>query len=149
MRVDQYTIPENLLYNLDHYWVRTDGQVVVVGMSDYGQSTVGDVLYLDLGQEGSPTQKGQEIGSIEAGKWVGKIPAVISGHIEKVNRELESYPAAVNKDPYQKGWMYVIRPTSSEEMEKLLDALAYADFVKEQIRLEKEELFDGDNLAPA
>jgi len=140
MRVGDYYIPDHLHYDKNNYWVDIYTDKVVVGLSDYGQSTIGDVLYLDLGKPGTELTKGQEFGSIEAGKWVGLLASPVSGTITNINEEIQKTPAIINTDPYGKGWMYGLTASNLSELaQELMTAEAYAKLVEEQIKLEEEE----------
>ncbi len=139
MRVGNYYIPDHLHYDKNHYWVDIQADKAVVGMSDYGQSTIGDILYLDLGNPDTALSKGQEMGSVEAGKWVGLLTATVSGTIYKKNEEIEKKPVLVNNDPYGAGWMYEITLSKPAELQELMSADDYAKWVDEQIKLEDEE----------
>jgi glycine cleavage system H protein len=139
MQIHDYRIPDHLHYDHKNYWVDIHKDKVVVGMSDYGQSTIGDILYLDLGKPGTALTKGQELGSIEAGKWVGLLTAPVSGTIKKINEEIEKTPASVNNDPYGKGWMYEITSSKPAELQELMPASEYAKWVDAQVKMEDEE----------
>jgi glycine cleavage system H protein len=134
-----YEFPSDLLYNRQNYWLKKTEGRVRVGLSDYGQNTVGDVLYLELGKEGQKLQQGEEFGSIEAGKWVGTLQAPIRGRIAAVHDELSGKPAAINNSPYQSGWLYEMDNVDESQLKGMMDVNEYRAWVQEQIKLEEQE----------
>ena len=118
-------IPENLKYSQDHEWVRVEGNVAVVGITDYAQSELGDIVFVDIQTEGEELQQGELFGNIEAVKTVADALMPVSGKVIEVNSELESAPESVNSDPYGKGWMIKVEMSNPDELEELLDAAAY------------------------
>lgn len=118
-------IPENLKYSQDHEWVRVEGNVAVVGITDYAQSELGDIVFVDIQTEGEELQEGELFGNIEAVKTVADALMPVSGTVIEVNGELEAAPELVNSDPYGKGWMIKIELSDPAELENLLDAKAY------------------------
>lgn len=118
-------IPENLKYSQDHEWVRVEGNVAVVGITDYAQSELGDIVFVDIQTEGEELQQGELFGNIEAVKTVADALMPVSGKVLEVNSELESAPESVNSDPYGKGWMIKVEMSNPDELGELLDAAAY------------------------
>ncbi|MFH1012016.1 MAG: glycine cleavage system protein GcvH [bacterium] len=119
-------IPPNLLYTKDHEWVRIENGLSTVGITDYAQGELGDIVYLQLPAAASRVEQGKPFGTIEAVKAVSDLYAALSGTIEEVNDALLSSPELANQDPYGKGWMIKIRPSKLEaEKPNLLDAEAY------------------------
>ena len=118
-------IPENLKYSQDHEWVRVEGNVAVVGITDYAQSELGDIVFVDIQTEGEDLQQGELFGNIEAVKSVADALMPVSGKVIEVNSELEGAPESVNSDPYGKGWMIKVEMSAPDELEGLLDAAAY------------------------
>lgn len=118
-------IPENLKYSQDHEWVRVEGNVAVVGITDYAQSELGDIVFVDIQTEGEDLQQGELFGNIEAVKTVADALMPVSGKVIEVNSELEGAPESVNSDPYGKGWMIKVEMSAPDELEGLLDAAAY------------------------
>lgn len=123
-------IPENLKYTEEHEWVKADGDVVTIGITDYAQGELGDIVFVELSTAGSTTAQMEPCGSIEAVKAVSDLFAPVSGEIVEVNAELEANPQAVNQDPYGNGWMLKIKLSdpgqldfllSSDEYQKLID----------------------------
>jgi glycine cleavage system H protein len=123
-------IPQNLLYTKDHEWVRVDGDTAVVGITDYAQGELGDVVFVQLPSVGTKIQQGHTMGSIEAVKAVADIYSPLSGEITEINAVLNDHPETMNQDPYGKGWVAKIKPSNlAAERAKLLDAAAYSALV--------------------
>lgn len=117
--------PNDLKYTKDHEWVRISGDTGVVGITDYAQGELGDIVFVDLPERGKKVKQGESMGTIEAVKAVSDIYAPLSGEVVDVNRDLEKQSEVVNKEPYGKGWMVKIRIASQAEAAALLDAAAY------------------------
>ncbi len=118
-------IPEELKYTKDHEWVKIDGDIAIVGITDFAQGELGDIVYVEVDTEGEELDKEEVFGSVEAVKTVSDLFMPLSGEIIEFNEELESEPERVNSDPYGEGWMIKIKISSPEEIEELLDAGAY------------------------
>jgi glycine cleavage system H protein len=117
--------PENLKYTEDHEWVRVNGDVAEVGITDYAQSQLGDIVFVDVQTEGEDLSKGEKFGDIEAVKTVADALMPLSGKVLEVNTELENAPELVNTDPYGKGWMIKISISNPEEISTLKTAKEY------------------------
>lgn len=117
--------PNNLKYTKDHEWVKIDGDVATVGITDYAQDQLGDIVFVDIQTQGETLAKEEIFGAIEAVKTVADAFMPLSGEIIEVNEELEAEPQAVNTDPYGKGWMIKIKISNPAEIEELLDADGY------------------------
>ncbi|MDA8213543.1 MAG: glycine cleavage system protein H [Clostridia bacterium] len=115
MQVGQWYFPDQLWYTREHLWLKVEGQVAAVGLTDYAQDTRGDVLYLGLPKDGLQVSRGDSIASIETGKWVGRICSPVSGTIVEVNQRLSGEPQLINKSPYEEGWIYRIQLAGPEE----------------------------------
>lgn len=126
------TIPDDLRYTREHEWARKKGKNVAVGITEYAQDQLGDVVYLELPDIGDDVKKGEAFGVVESTKAVSELFAPISGKIVEVNDPLADAPEAVNEDPYEEGWMVVIEPSDPTELDALLDAKAYQSFLEEQ-----------------
>jgi len=118
-------VPENLKYTKDHEWVLVDGDAGTVGITDYAQGELGDVVFVELPAVGKTVKQGDPFGTIEAVKAVSDLFAPVSGSVVEVNKELEKSPEGVNKDPYGKGWMVKIKLANPGELASLLTAAAY------------------------
>ncbi|MFV0469486.1 MAG: glycine cleavage system protein GcvH [Dysgonomonas sp.] len=117
--------PENLKYSNDHEWIRVEGDVAYVGITDYAQRELGEIVYVDITTEGDSVDKGDIFGSIEAVKTVSDLFLPVGGTILEVNPELEDAPQLVNQYPYEKGWIVKISVAAPEELDDLLSASAY------------------------
>jgi glycine cleavage system H protein len=122
-------IPATLKYTKDHEWVSIDGDIATVGVTDFAQSELGDIVFVEIETEGETMGKEEVFGTIEAVKTVSDLFMPVSGEIIEFNAGLESNPEAVNKDPYGDGWMIKVRLTDSSEVADLLDADAYKALV--------------------
>lgn len=118
-------IPANLKYTNEHEWVRVEGDVVYVGITDYAQEQLGDIVFVDIPTVGETLNAGDTIGTIEVVKTISDIFCPISGEVLEVNEALEENPALVNQDPYGEGWLVKIKPAADSDFDALLDAEAY------------------------
>ncbi len=124
--------PEDLKYHKEHQWVRVEGDRTMVGITDYAQDQLGDIVYLELPEVGTEVGSEEEITEVESTKTTAPIVAPVSGKIVEVNEELKEAPEMMNEDPYGKGWIFVIRMSDPRELDGLMDAKAYEDFVREE-----------------
>ncbi len=123
--------PTNVKYTNEHEWVRIEGDEAYVGITDYAQSQLGDIVFVDIPTEGETLEKGETFGSIEVVKTVSDLFLPIGGEILEVNPALEENPELVNKDPYGEGWIVKIKPTDASDADDLLDAEAYKQLINE------------------
>jgi glycine cleavage system H protein len=119
-------IPEELRYSKDHEWAKPDGAVVRIGITDYAQDALGDVVFVDPPKVGASMSSGDSLGEVESTKSVSEIYAPVSGTVSAVNESLKKSPELINSDPYGEGWICEITTTSSDEYDGLLDATAYS-----------------------
>ena len=119
------SIPGDLKYSEDHEWTRKDGDLAVVGITDFAQSELGDVVYLDLPSVGDSFNKKEPFGSIEAVKAAADLYMPVTGEIVEINEDLPNTPELINKDPYGEGWMIKIKIGNTSEYDELMDAAAY------------------------
>ncbi|MCT4674416.1 MAG: glycine cleavage system protein GcvH [Prolixibacteraceae bacterium] len=122
-------IPENLKYTKDHEWVKVDGNVATVGITDFAQSELGEIVYVEIETEDEDLEKEEVFGTVEAVKTVSDLFMPISGKVIEVNAGLEDAPELVNNDPFGDGWMIKIEIADNSELEALLDAAAYKEVV--------------------
>lgn len=135
VKVQDVNIPDDLLYIEEHQWAKIEGENVRVGITDYAQKALRDIVYIELPESGTEVKSMSEFGSIESVKAVSELYAPVSGEIVEVNSELEDAPELVNEDPYKKGWMVVIKASNlDEEKENLLTAEKYAEIVEEALK---------------
>lgn len=121
--------PENLKYSKDHEWVRVEGDTAFIGVTDFAQSELGDIVFVDVDTVGDELDKDEVFGSVEAVKTVSDLFLPVSGEILEFNEALEDAPESVNEDPYGEGWMVKISIADAAELEDLMDAAAYTSFV--------------------
>lgn len=121
--------PENLKYTKDHEWILVDGKIGTIGITDYAQSELGDVVFIDIDPNQKSVSKGQSIGTIEAVKTVSDLFSPCSGNLIEVNSKLSDNPEFVNSDPYKEGWMVKIEITNPSDLSELLDAAAYKKLI--------------------
>jgi glycine cleavage system H protein len=122
-------IPANLKYTKDHEWVRVEGDVAVIGITDFAQSELGDIVYVEIETVGETMDQEEVFGSVEAVKTVSDLFMPVSGEILEFNEGLESNPEAVNKDAYGDGWMIKVKLSNPSEVDALLDAEGYKALV--------------------
>lgn len=122
-------IPENLKYTKDHEWVRVEGEVAYIGVTDFAQGELGDIVFVEIETEGETLDKEEVFGTIEAVKTVSDLYMPVAGTIEEFNAELESNPELVNKDPYEAGWMVKFKATDAAKYDTLLTADEYKELV--------------------
>ncbi len=123
-------IPDDLHYTKDHEWARLEGDTAVVGLTDFAQGELGDVIFLELPSVGDVFSQGITFGTVEAVKTVADLFIPLSGEIIAVNTDLEEAPEKVNNDPYGEGWMVKVKLSNPGEGDQLLDAAAYKDFIE-------------------
>ncbi len=127
--IDELNLPEDCRYTQDHEWARIDGEKVRVGVSDYAQDQLGDIVFLELPQVGDVFKKGEVIGTVESVKAVSELYMPVGGEVIAVNSTLEDSPQLVNKRPYEEGWMVDVKPIDPTEMDALLTRQAYLEML--------------------
>jgi glycine cleavage system H protein len=121
---------ENLLYSKDHEWVRREGDAVVVGVTDYAQHELGDVVYVDLPAVGKELKKGDPAANIESVKAVSDVFAPVAGTITAANSKLSDTPELVNQDPFAEGWIFKMKVAQASELDELMDLKKYEEYLK-------------------
>lgn len=135
MKVNDYDVPEGLYYTKEHEWVKVEGDVCRVGVTDYAQKLLHEIVFVDLPKVGTKVNQSQTLGSVESVKAVADVFAPISGEVRETNVKLADAPELVNQQPYGDGWIVVIKSINLEaELKALLDARTYADFLKTQVK---------------
>lgn len=124
--------PKDLKYTNEHEWVRIDGDVAIIGVTSFAADQLGDVVSVELPEEGDKVTKGEVFGSVESVKAVSDLFAPLSGTVSRVNTPLNDSPEYVNEDPFDEGWMIEIELSDPDEVEELMDAASYAEFIAEQ-----------------
>jgi glycine cleavage system H protein len=123
------SFPEHLKYTKDHEWIRIEGTLGWLGITEYAQGELGDIVYVELPVVGKKVEQGKSFGTIEAVKAVSDLFAPVSGEVVEVNQELQNHPELVNKDPYGQGWIAKISIADASQAGALLDAVAYKQLV--------------------
>jgi glycine cleavage system H protein len=123
-------IPTELRYSSDHEWAKVEGEKVRVGITDYAQDALGDVVFVELPEVGTKVEQGQSCAEVESTKSVSEIYAPLSGVIAEVNADLADNPQRLNEDPYADGWMFVIEPADRAQVDELLDAEGYRALIE-------------------
>jgi glycine cleavage system H protein len=122
-------IPDNLKYTKDHEWIKTNGDEAIVGVTDYAQNELGDIVFIEVETVGETLDKEETFGTIEAVKTVSDMFMPVSGEVLEFNEDLEQNPEIVNSDPYGKGWIIKIKMSDLSELDGLLDAAAYKELL--------------------
>ncbi len=120
MDIAGYDMPEDLYYDVHHFWTRMEGDVIVMGMNDFAQKLAGQIVFVQLPFEGKSVTAGKKFAKVESGKWLGTVFSPVDGEVVAVNQELEANPALINQDCYGAGWMYKIRPRDMGQLEGLI-----------------------------
>ena len=123
--------PTDLKYHKEHSWVKVDGNRATIGITDYAQESLGDIVYIDLPEADAQVEADGEIGEIESTKATSTVISPVTGTVVKVNSELEDTPETINEDAYGKGWIVVVEMDNSSELSGLMDAAEYGKFVEE------------------
>lgn len=122
-------IPDNLKYTKDHEWIRLEGDEAFIGITDYAQGELGDIVFIEVETVGEQLETGETFGTIEAVKTVSDMFMPVSGEVLEFNEDLEQNPETVNNDPYGKGWIIKIKPSDLAQLEDLLDAGVYKELI--------------------
>ncbi len=122
--------PENLKYTKDHEWILLDGDTATIGISEFAQRELGDIVYVEVDTEGEELDREEVFGTVEAVKTVSDLFMPVGGEVLEFNEALEDEPELINKDPYGKGWIIKVKITNPEEMNDLLDAATYRKNIK-------------------
>ena len=123
-------VPDNLKYSKDHEWIRVEGDQAYVGITDFAQRELGDIVYVDVDTEGEELDKDEVFGTVEAVKTVSDLFMPVAGEVVEFNEALEDEPELINKDPYGKGWIIKVNIKDGDSLNELLDADAYKKLIK-------------------
>jgi glycine cleavage system H protein len=133
MNVDGYNVPDELYYDKGFMWAKLEGNTVVVGLVDFAQKLAGDISYVEMPFENDEVAQGQEVGTVETGKWVGKLFAPVSGKVIATNEKLYDDPTLINKECYSGGWIFKIEMKDPSEIKNLDQGEKAAAWLKTQI----------------
>lgn len=128
--LDELNFSADVRYTKDHEWARLDGDLVTIGLSDYAQDQLGEIVFVELPEEGDTFEQGDEFGSVESVKAVSEIYLPISGEIVEVNPDLEDAPELVNNDCYTGGWLVKVKPEDLSQLDAMMDKGAYLEMLK-------------------
>lgn len=120
MDIQGYNIPEDLYYEKNHFWVKAEGDLLVMGMDDFAIKMAGEIVYVQLPTEGKKLVAGKKFAKIESGKWLGKVYAPVDGELVESNEALEENATIINEDCYGNGWMFKIKPDNMEDLDNLI-----------------------------
>ena len=115
MQIDKYVFPDDLLYDREHNWARIEGNVATIGMTDFGQDLAGEIVYAEVPRVGRAITAGEPFMSLESGKWVGRVKAIVTGKIIEANGEIEWESTLINEDPYGNGWFAKVELTGEPQ----------------------------------
>jgi glycine cleavage system H protein len=139
MEIQGYNMPEDLYYEKNHFWVKVEGDLIVMGMDDFAIKMAGEIVYVQLPEEGKELSAGKKFTKIESGKWLGKVYAPVDGVLVESNEALEENATIINEDCYGKGWMFKIRPNNMDDINNLIhDPKDIEAWVLEDIEKYKE-----------
>lgn len=144
MKVDEYEVPEDLYYHVEHTYARVEGELVVIGVTDFAQQMAGTIKRVETLDEGDEVQQGKPFGTMSSGKWTGKLYSPISGEIAEINEELEDEPKLINDSTYGEGWIIKVTPESMDELGKLMKPNdEFVTWFKKEIE-EKKKMLEGN-----
>ncbi|MCL4498475.1 MAG: glycine cleavage system protein GcvH [Deltaproteobacteria bacterium] len=122
--------PKNLKYNTEHIWVKVNRDNALIGVTDYAQDQLGDIIYVDLPEPGYELEQNESFGTIESAKSVSELYAPVSGHVVRVNESLKDEPELVNEEPYDSGWLLEIKLTNENDLNDLMDNQDYEEYLE-------------------
>ncbi len=128
--ISEMNIPDDMRYTEDHEWAKETGDIIRVGISDYAQDQLGDIVFVELPEVGSTFEKGEEFGTVESVKAASELFMPVGGEVTAINEDLADKPELVNQDPYDGGWMIDIKPGDAKELTRLMDKNAYLEMLK-------------------
>ena len=137
MDVEGYDMPDDLYYHKEFMWGRVTGNVMRVGLIDFAQRMSGDISFVEMPFEGDEVAQDDEVGTVETGKWVGKLFAPVSGTIKSINEKLYDDPTIINKEPYGEGWIFEIEMSDPSELDNLMQGNTAAEWLKKEIAKHK------------
>jgi len=140
MQISGYEFPDDLYYDKLHSWARVDGNVITQGMTEFGQAIAQEIMFVESPRAGRDVEQGQTFMSMESGKWVGRIAALVTGKISEVNEELEWEPTLVNESPFEDGWLVKIEMSDAAELGNLMkaDSPEFKAFIEEEAEKYKD-----------
>lgn len=142
MKILDYTFADELYYDREHNWIKDEGDVVTIGVTDFFQKTAKEIIFIETPLVGRKIEQGKPFSSIESGKWVGRLKAPLTGEITEVNEDLKDFPYLLNESPYDEGWIIKVKPSDRNEIESLLkiSEKSHADQFEEFIVAEEKRI---------
>lgn len=142
MQISGFEFPDDLYYDKLHGWARVEGSTVVQGLTGFGQAIAQEIVFVEIPRAGRDVEQGQTFMSMESGKWVGRVAALVSGKIAEANEELEWEPSTVNQSPFENGWLVKIEMSNSGELDSLMKASSpeFKAFIEEEAAKYKDVL---------
>jgi len=137
--VEGYDVPDDLYYHKEHVWVRVEGEEATVGLTDFTQKLAGEISYIEMPEEGDEIKQDDVVGTIETGKWLGKLYAPLSGEVIAVNEDVDDDPTIINSDPYGKGWVFKMKIKDPSELSNLMKGEASHGWLREEIKKNVKE----------
>jgi len=134
VKVNGYDVPEGLYYNKEYEWAKVEGDKVRVGITDYAQKQLREIVYVEIPSAGTTVKQNEPYGTVESVKSVSDLVAPISGTVEQVNQEVGSKPELLNQDPYNKGWLLLIKPSNMDELKNLMNTQQSAEWHKSMLK---------------
>ena len=128
--ISELNLPEDVRYTEDHEWAKLDGDIATIGISDYAQDQLGDIVFVEMPETGRSYDKGEEFGTVESVKAVSELYMPLAGEVVEINPELEDAPEQVNSDPYGGGWMLKVKVADTADFDALMDKEAYLESLK-------------------
>ena len=130
--IGEYTLPDDLYYHGEHFWAKVEGNTAVIGMDEFGTKLAGDISFIELPREDDEVGFNEQVGSLETGKWLGKIYSPLSGTVTEVNEDIDDDPAIVNEAPYD-NWLFKVEMSDASELEKLIHGDAIGPWLEKEI----------------
>jgi len=134
VKVDGYNVPEGLYYSEDFEWAKVEGDKVRMGITDYAQKQLREIVYVEIPGAGTELKQNEPFGTVESVKSVSDLKAPVSGTVEQVNPEVTGKPELLNEDPYSKGWLLIIKPSNMDELKNLMDAAKAVEWHKSLLK---------------
>ncbi len=128
--LNQLNLPDDLKYSKEHEWTKTEGEQIRIGITDFAQDQLGDIVFVELPEEGASFARNDEFSTLESVKAVSEVYMPVGGTVVAVNSNLEDKPELVNQDPYGQGWLILLKPDNPAELDELMDKGAYLDMLK-------------------
>jgi len=139
VKIKDYDLPDDLRYHKQHMWVRVEGDVAVVGVTDFTCKAAGEITYIELPDTEEEVEADELIGSVETGKWMGKLYAPVSGEIVEVNEDAADEPSSINEEPYGAGWLVKIKMSDDSELSNLMQGDAAVQWLEKEIETHIEK----------